>query len=147
METRVAAYAVIVREEELLLTHWRRGRMHGWTLPGGGLEPGEDPRDAAVREIWEETGLRAQLGKLIGVDSRVLVREEIKDGSDPELHTVRIIYRADVEDAPLRHEVDGSSDEARWVALDRLHELRTLSLVRVGLEYAGLRVPRPGAPA
>lgn len=147
METRVAAYAVIVREDELLLTHWRRGRMHGWTLPGGGLEPGEDPRDAAVREIWEETGLRARLGQLLGVDSRVLVREEIKDGSDPELHTVRIIYRAEVEDAPLQHEVNGSSDEARWVPLDRLHELRTLSLVRVGLEHAGLRVPRPSTPA
>lgn len=144
MDTRVAAYAVIVRRGEILLTHWRRGRMHGWTLPGGGLEPGEDPRDAAIREIREETGLNGTLGELLGVDSRVLVREEVKDGSNPELHTVRIVYRAAVEDAPLQHEINGSSDEARWVPLERMHELRTLSLVRVGLEYAGLRVPRPG---
>lgn len=147
MDTRVAAYAVIERRGEILLTHWRRGRMHGWTLPGGGLEPGEDPRDAAVREVLEETGLEATLGELLGVDSRVLVREEVRPGRDPELHTIRIIYRAEVAEGPLRHEVGGSSDEARWVPLDKLHELRTLSLVRVGLEYAGLREPRPGAPA
>ncbi|MGW6914625.1 NUDIX hydrolase [Kitasatospora sp. NPDC054939] len=27
-----------------------------WTMPGGGIEPGEDPRDGARRELWEETG-------------------------------------------------------------------------------------------
>jgi 8-oxo-dGTP diphosphatase len=145
MDTRVAAYAVIERQGEVLLTHWRRGRMHGWTLPGGGIEPGEDPRDAAVREVLEETGLSATLGDLLGVDSRVLVREEVKRGSSSELHTIRIVYRAQVEEAPLQHEIDGSSDEARWISLDRLHELRTLSLVRVGLQYAGLRVTRPSA--
>ena len=61
MEIRVAAYAVVERRGKLLLTHWRRGHLHGWTLPGGGLEPGEDPRDAVVREVFEETGLEARV--------------------------------------------------------------------------------------
>lgn len=34
-----------------------------WLTPGGGCEPGETPREAAIRELWEETGIRApQLG-------------------------------------------------------------------------------------
>ncbi len=138
MDMRVAAYAVVERRGKLLLTHWRRGHLHGWTLPGGGIEPGEDPRDAVVREVLEETGLEARVGKLIGVDSRVMIREEVPEGTDPELHTIRIIYRASVKDGPLQNEVDGSSDEARWVALRDMKGLRTLSLVQAALRMAGI---------
>ena len=139
MDLRVAAYAVVERRGRILLTHWRRGHLHGWTLPGGGLESGEDPRDAVVREVMEETGLEARVGKLLGVDSRVMVREEVPDGIDPELHTIRIVYRASVTDGPLQHEVGGSSDEARWVALREIRSLRTLSLVQTGLRMAGIQ--------
>lgn len=142
MDLRVAAYAVVERRGRILLTHWRRGHLHGWTLPGGGLESGEDPRDAVVREVLEETGLEARIGKLLGVDSRVMVREEVPEGSDPELHTIRIIYRASVKDGPLRHEVGGSSDEARWVPLGEVRGLRTLSLVQTGLRMAGIEQRR-----
>lgn len=138
MDMRVAAYAVVERRGKLLLTHWRRGHLHGWTLPGGGLEPGEDPRDAVVREVLEETGLEARVGKLIGVDSRVMVREEVPEGTDPELHTIRIIYRATVKDGPLRNEVGGSSDEARWVSIRDIKGLRTLSLVQAAMRMEGI---------
>ncbi len=138
MDMRVAAYAVVERRGKLLLTHWRRGHLHGWTLPGGGLDPGEDPRDAVVREVLEETGLEARVGKLIGVDSRVMVREEVPEGTDPELHTIRIIYRATVKDGPLRNEVGGSSDEARWVSIRDIKGLRTLSLVQAAMRMAGI---------
>jgi 8-oxo-dGTP diphosphatase len=138
MDLRVAAYAVVERRGKLLLTHWRRGHLHGWTLPGGGLESGEDPRDAVVREVLEETGLEARVGKLLGVDSRVMVREEVPEGRDPELHTIRIVYRASVKDGALQHEVDGSSDEARWVPIREIRSLRTLSLVNTGIRMAGI---------
>lgn len=138
MDLRVAAYAVVERRGKILLTHWRRGRLHGWTLPGGGLESGEDPKVAVVREVLEETGLEARVGKLIGVDSRVMVREEVPEGTDPELHTIRIVYRATVKDGPLQNEIDGSSDEARWVAIRDIGSLRTLSLVQTGLRMAGI---------
>lgn len=138
MDMRVAAYAVIERRGSILLTHWRRGRMHGWTLPGGGIENGEDPQETVVREVLEETGLTAKTGKLLGVDSRVMIREEVEDGQDPQLHTIRIVYRATVADGPLRNEVDGSSDEARWVPIREIRSLKTLSLVQTGLRMAGI---------
>ena len=38
-----------------------------WLLPGGAIEPTEVPSDAAVREMFEETGLRVRLTRLVGV--------------------------------------------------------------------------------
>lgn len=138
MDLRVAAYAVIERRGKILLTHWRRGHLHGWTLPGGGIEAGEDPRETVVREVLEETGLNARTGKLLGVDSRVMMRDDVPEGVSPELHTIRIVYRATVQDGPLRNEIGGSSDEARWVSFKDVNSLKTLSLVQTGLRMAGI---------
>jgi 8-oxo-dGTP diphosphatase len=67
-----------------------------------------------------------------------MVREEVPEGTAPELHTIRIVYRASVKEGPLRHEIDGSSDEARWVAIREIRSLRTLSLVQTGIRMAGI---------
>ena len=69
MDVRIAAYGVIVRDGELLLTHWNEEGRTGWTLPGGGLEDYETAEEAAVREIREETGYDAELVTLLGIDS------------------------------------------------------------------------------
>ncbi len=139
MDMRVAAYAIITDSaDRVLLAHWNEGRHSAWTLPGGGLEAGEDPEHAVRREVHEETGYRAVVGELLGIHSRVIpASRRIAASADP-LHTLRIVYRAEIVGGTLRNETDGSTDEAQWFALAAVRALRRVKLVDIGLEWAGL---------
>ena len=53
---RERATVVVKRDDKVLLVH---GRNPTFAMPGGGIEPGESPSDAAERELFEETGLKA----------------------------------------------------------------------------------------
>lgn len=62
---RVRAGVVILRDDRVaLIRRQRHGRIH-YTFPGGGVEPGETPEAAAVREAYEELGLHVELVRLV----------------------------------------------------------------------------------
>ena len=139
MDLRVAAYAVIVDARGMLLAHWHDGPRAAWTLPGGGLEAGEDPADAVVREVREETGFDVVVDELLGIHSRgIPARQRIAPGAGGPLHTLRIVYRARVVDGELRDEVGGSTDRAAWFALDAVEDLHRVQLVDLAREMAGV---------
>jgi 8-oxo-dGTP diphosphatase len=56
---------VLDSERRVLLVKWRRPPGF-YGLPGGRIEDGEEPHDAAVRELSEETGLEAHVSRLVG---------------------------------------------------------------------------------
>jgi ADP-ribose pyrophosphatase YjhB (NUDIX family) len=123
---RVGAYAVILRDRaggiEVLLSRLsqRVSRVELWTLPGGGLDHGEDPRTAVLREIHEETGLHATVSETAHVYSAHLPRAS-RDGVLVNAHAIRIVYDGWVAtDAPDPRvlEVDGSTSESAWKPLD-----------------------------
>jgi len=66
---RVGCSAMIFDEkhEKVLLT--QRTDNSRWCLPGGGMESGESAAEACEREVWEETGLKVRVARLIGVYS------------------------------------------------------------------------------
>ncbi|KQW46869.1 NUDIX hydrolase [Nocardioides sp. Root1257] len=115
---RVAAYAVILRDGAILLSRLAPTVTPDelWTLPGGGLDHGEDPRDAVVREIHEETGLDAVIGETARVYSAHLPGVW-RDGRRVDAHALRIVYEGWVApDAPAPRviEVGGSTMAADW---------------------------------
>ncbi len=145
MDIRIAAYGVIVNDGKLLLAHWDEDGRTGWTLPGGGLEDFETADQAAVREIAEETGYDAELTALLGIDSLFIQPDDRVSPNGRALHALRIIYEARVVGGSLTAEIGGSTDEARWVSLDQLAKLPTLSLVSVALDlWLGRLASRSG---
>jgi len=64
----VVCAGAVIRDDEGRLLLVRRGRPPSqglWSVPGGRVEPGETPEQAAAREVLEETGLRVQVGRLL----------------------------------------------------------------------------------
>ena len=89
-----------------------------WTLPGGGVEHGEHPGDAVVREFGEETGLLVQVDDLRTVTADVARLP----GSHLE-HTDRIVYDVSAFGGELRAEADGTTDRVEWVGAAELARL------------------------
>lgn len=140
MDTRAGAYAVMVEGDSILLSRWvpRIAALQpSWTLPGGGMELGEQPEQTAVREVFEETGHIVELQELLGVSSFYIAPELRQSAGQGHLHALRVMYRATVTGGTLTPEVGGSSDDARWIPLTDLKDLPVLDLVRVGLDLAG----------
>ncbi|MBA2640801.1 MAG: NUDIX domain-containing protein [Nocardioidaceae bacterium] len=137
---RVAAYALVLRplggagEEEVLLTQLseRTTRPGAWTLPGGGLLHGEDPRGAVCREVREETGLDVTVGALLDVHSLHL-EGVAPDGVLEDYHAIRLVFDAAVSPEspdPWVLEPEGTTADARWV---RIADLEGGRLPHVGL--------------
>jgi ADP-ribose pyrophosphatase YjhB (NUDIX family) len=67
-EHKVAAAAVVAKEGRVLLVRRKMSPGQGkWTVPGGFVEFDEDPREAVVREVFEETGYRVRVAKLMDI--------------------------------------------------------------------------------
>jgi len=141
-EQRVAAYAVIARDDLVLLSRLspRITRHELWTLPGGGVDHGEDPRDAVLREIHEETGLAAHVGSTVRVHN-FHQPDAWRRGRRVDAHALRLVYEGWVAPdapAPQTLEVDGSTIEAAWHPLAAVLDgsVPTTSLVREALVEA-----------
>ena len=131
--TRVSAYGLILQDGRILLCRISDHLPLDaglWTLPGGGIDFGEDPADAMVREVREETGLIVCPLEIAGIDS-FFVKEE-----DRAFHGIRIIYRTEIAGGTLQHEVDGTTDLCAWWSHEEAQQLPLVSLVATGLEMA-----------
>ena len=135
--TRVGGYALCMDDEgRVLLARLSAIEIDvgAWTLPGGGIQFGEHPDAAAVRELEEETGYVGEIEAVAGVFSHVYRQSRAAGGSD--LHFLGILYHMRLVGGRLRDEVDGTTDTARWFRRDELGDVRLVEIAQFGIELA-----------
>jgi len=136
--TRLGAYS-ICRDDQGRILLARLSVLEvdvgAWTLPGGGVDFGEHPDAAAIRELREETGLDGEIEAIAGVFSHVYRGSRFAEGAD--LHFIGIVYTMRIVGGELRDEVDGSTDTCAWFGPDDLDSVRLVELAQyaVGLTY------------
>ncbi|MER6617580.1 NUDIX hydrolase [Streptomyces xantholiticus] len=135
MSFRLAAYAVCIEDRRILLArHVPPEGESNWTLPGGRVEHGEDPFDAVIREVAEETGCAAVVDRLLGVDSRVIPAAVARAGVEHQ--NVGIFYHVRITGGRPRPEPHGEIAESVWTPIPDVACLRRSSLVDIGLALA-----------
>lgn len=119
---RAATYAVVLRDNAVLLTRLSEQSPvfppGAWHLPGGGMDPGEQPAEALARELREEAGLEMTASRLL--DARSYLAE--RRGTN--WHVVALLYGVEVAPGEaVVTEVDGAADAVQWFPLERVSEM------------------------
>ncbi len=118
----VSAGGVVVDGGKVLIIRHARGE---WIMPKGHLEPGEEPRQAALREVREETGLEAQIIAPLGETSYAYRRK-----GEQILRPKRVIWYLMEPLTPrdqLRLAVEEGLREAEWLGWKEARQRLTWS--------------------
>jgi 8-oxo-dGTP pyrophosphatase MutT (NUDIX family) len=97
----------------------RRSDNGQWGLPGGAIDPGEEPAEAVVREVHEETGLLVQPTRIVGVYGGHDLMLTYPNGD--QIATISILFRCQVTGGQLRLD----NDETLELRYFPLHQLPT----------------------
>ena len=120
----IGAYGIILDPDgRLLLARMVGGFDDGkWTMPGGGIEWGEHPDAALVRELEEETGIvDIDNFNICDVYSHVYPNND-ELGLEP-LHHIGIVYKVNVSSFELKYEKDGFTDRCEWLTEEKARAL------------------------
>lgn len=129
---RISAYGLLLKDEKLLLCRLAPRAINGgqWTLPGGGLDFGESPEDALVREFKEETGLIIRAGSLVTIDT---LNDELYGN---QYHSIRIVYEAHYISGELIFEQEGSTDRCEWFSKLEAEQQSLVPLAQLGVDHS-----------
>lgn len=159
MNKHFTASAVVLYKESVLLVH--HPRLKAWVPPGGHIEPGELPDEAAIREVLEETNVAVEVvsqdvpdtgNKEVFVLKQPLCMHQVKAfEKDEHVYHIDIVYLCQPK---LEEHQDNEADNnmpqvtagdgiklAKWVRIDELNsmELAPNVVEVVELGYSKLR--------
>ncbi len=134
---RPSIYGVIIEDGKILLSR----QWDGYDFPGGGIDLGENLRDALVREVKEETGMEAKVGEIVVCENSFFKTEKGK-----YLHSILLYFTGEVVGGELS--IDGIDEAEKayvhalpeWVPLTDIEKIKfynsadSLKIIRAALE-------------
>ena len=131
LEVPSASVLTFDEQDRVLLVRHVEG--NDWTTPGGMIEPYETPANAAVREMWEETGLHVALTRIVGVFGGDLCSTTYRNGD--RVAWVSTVFAAEVVGGTLKP--DGEEIlEARHFTRAEIDSIRCKPHLRLALDAA-----------
>ena len=114
---RPSVYGIILDHRKILLS--KAQSTQKFVLPGGGIEKGEAIEDALKREIWEETGIEAEVGEFLQFETDFFYY----DPMDLALHGFLFFYRCQpitTELTPIQYPPEEDVECAQWIDIEQL---------------------------
>jgi ADP-ribose pyrophosphatase YjhB (NUDIX family) len=124
---------MVVRDDKGRVLLIKNADANLWLPPGGGIEPDESSRDAAVREIREETGLLVEPVRIIGVYGGPQYRVVYPNGD--VVSYVMIVFECRVVSGEMAPDHEESL-EVRYFSEAELNSTQTLPWTRIILRDA-----------
>jgi 8-oxo-dGTP pyrophosphatase MutT (NUDIX family) len=121
MKHTYSAGGVVLNKDGLVLVVNQNG--NSWSLPKGHIDPGEEKLEAAIREIYEESGIK-NLDLIKELESYERYRIGMDGGEDRSETKTIYMFLFTTEEEKLEP-LDPGNPEARWVEKEKVAELLT----------------------
>ncbi len=109
----INTYVVLVNNEKILVL---KRKNDIWEFPGGKIEWGESPKDAAIRETVEETGIIPFDLMLVGITSATYTKDE------NEKHSIYLVYLGRCSEQKIT--LSNEHLEGRWLGLNEVKYMK-----------------------
>lgn len=127
---RPSAYAIVIKDGKLLVSP----QFNGYDLPGGGVDLGELPEQASVRETKEETGLDVENPTLVAATSSFFKPFKPEPGEQQALQSIMLYYACTCKGGEFS--TDGFDEYekqyarmAEWLPIEKLDDIHVASSV------------------
>ena len=134
---KIDVRAAVISENKILLV---KERGDGWTLPGGWVDPGESPSEAAVRETKEESGYDVNAGRLMAIYDRD--RHPHPPGP---FHVYKLIFLCDLVGGSAKTSLE--TEAVCFFGVDELPALSESRVLSAQVERAFAFAREPNLPA